>query len=303
MDNLTHSLIGAALGQMGLKRKTALAMPTLIIAANIPDIDAGCTIYGIESLAMRRGLTHGPIAMLILPVLLTAAMLWWDQYKRKSDPGRAAVRPGWLLALAYIGTLSHPAFDWLNTYGVRVLEPFSSQWFYGDTLFIIDVWLWIMLGLGVWMSLRRERNGRADWRRPAIAAVLGASLYILGNGVITGRAEALAATRLAALQGPKPDLVVASPIPIQFWKREMLWRGEGRYGFGDFDLFSGLSLTGKSRADGMDNPSISKVAQSDAAARAFLFWSRAPILLDGNLRDQRYLHPLALNQFSVPIDQ
>ncbi len=40
MDNLTHSLVGALFGQMGLKRKTGLAMPTLIIAANIPDIDA-----------------------------------------------------------------------------------------------------------------------------------------------------------------------------------------------------------------------------------------------------------------------
>ncbi|OYZ90135.1 MAG: hypothetical protein B7Y00_00205, partial [Sphingomonadales bacterium 17-56-6] len=44
MDNLTHSLVGALLGQMGLKRKTGLAMPTLIIAANIPDIDAITTL-------------------------------------------------------------------------------------------------------------------------------------------------------------------------------------------------------------------------------------------------------------------
>lgn len=64
MDNLTHSLIGAVLGQAGLKRKTGLAMPTLIIAANLPDIDATCTVFGMLSLAMRRGVTHGPIAML-----------------------------------------------------------------------------------------------------------------------------------------------------------------------------------------------------------------------------------------------
>ena len=61
MDNVTHSLVGALLGQMGLKRKTGLAMPTLIIAANIPDIDAGCTVLGTVSLAMRRGITHGAV--------------------------------------------------------------------------------------------------------------------------------------------------------------------------------------------------------------------------------------------------
>ena len=40
MDNLTHSLAGALLGQMGLKKLTGRAMPALIIGANIPDLDA-----------------------------------------------------------------------------------------------------------------------------------------------------------------------------------------------------------------------------------------------------------------------
>lgn len=79
MDNLTHSLVGAVLGQLGLKRKTGLAMPALILAANLPDIDAGCTLYGIESLAMRRGITHGPIALLVLPLLLWALLIALDR--------------------------------------------------------------------------------------------------------------------------------------------------------------------------------------------------------------------------------
>ena len=40
MDNLTHSLGGAVLGRMGLKRLSPRAMPALIIAANLPDIDS-----------------------------------------------------------------------------------------------------------------------------------------------------------------------------------------------------------------------------------------------------------------------
>ena len=52
MDNLTHSLAGAVLGQMGLKEKTGLAMPTLILAANLPDIDAACLAWldGVQHL-------------------------------------------------------------------------------------------------------------------------------------------------------------------------------------------------------------------------------------------------------------
>ena len=56
MDNLTHSLAGALLGQMGLKKLTGRAMPTLIIAANIPDLDAIASVLGTESLAIRRGM-------------------------------------------------------------------------------------------------------------------------------------------------------------------------------------------------------------------------------------------------------
>ena len=103
MDNLTHSLVGALLGQMGLKKKTGLAMPTLIIAANLPDIDAGCAIYGIESLSMRRGISHGPIALILLPIVLWGVMLAFDRWQArrgKRPAGRLPVHKGWLLVLA-----------------------------------------------------------------------------------------------------------------------------------------------------------------------------------------------------------
>ena len=103
MDNLTHSLVGALIGQMGLKRKTGLAMPTLIIAANLPDIDATCAIYGIESLSMRRGITHGPIAMVVLPLVLAGGLWWFDKWQAgrgKRPGGRAPVHFGWLFALS-----------------------------------------------------------------------------------------------------------------------------------------------------------------------------------------------------------
>ena len=61
MDNLTHSLIGALLGQAGLKRRTGLAMPALIIGANIPDVDAACFFWleGTEHLGFRRAILDG----------------------------------------------------------------------------------------------------------------------------------------------------------------------------------------------------------------------------------------------------
>ncbi len=46
MDNLTHSLVGLALAESGLRRRTALATATLVIGANVPDIDALIYLVG-----------------------------------------------------------------------------------------------------------------------------------------------------------------------------------------------------------------------------------------------------------------
>jgi inner membrane protein len=301
MDNLTHSLAGAVLGQMGLKRKTGLAMPALIIGANLPDIDAWTSLFGIESLAMRRGLTHGPIAIALLPIPLWALLLAWD--KRRPNAARLPVHRGWLLALAYIGTLSHPALDWLNNYGIRLLEPFSSQWFYGDTLFIIDIWVWVALIAGVWISIRREKRGASDWRNPAIASFGAICLYILANGLITGRAESQTHDHVREELKREPTLVVANAVPIKFWEREMVWRDSKDFGGGRFTLANGVSLDPTLRPIGMDNPLINQAKAADPAVRAFLFWSRMPVVrVEGKdlvITDQRFYDPLVRGRFTV----
>lgn len=305
MDNLTHSLVGALLGQAGLKRKTALAMPTLIIAANIPDIDAACLFWleGAEHLAFRRGITHGPLAMLVLPVLLWAVMLGWDRWRRRINAERPAVHKGWLLALAFIGTVSHPAMDWLNTYGVRLLEPFSSHWSYGDSIFIIDLWLWLGMATALWVSLRAERKGAANWSQAAGIAVIAASVYIFANGVITGLAEQRAAAELR-LKGIDNPLIVASPPPLAFWERDVFWRDEISYGQIQYSSFSSPVAVSVVTPHHAADPRLAAFAASNSEVRAFLFWARMPVARFGpdgtlTLTDQRYSHPLAIDRFRV----
>ncbi|MGD9810541.1 MAG: metal-dependent hydrolase [Sphingobium sp.] len=309
MDNLTHSMLGAVLGQTGLKRKSGLGMPALVIGANIPDVDATCTFFGTQSLAMRRGLTHGPLAMVLLPVILTGLLFLYDRWQGKHGrrpENRLPVRPGWLLLLALIGTLSHPAMDWMNSYGVRLLEPFSSRWFYGDVLFIIDPVLWVLMIGGYIWSRRAEKRGDGDWRqrgRVILTAVCG---YIFVNGAITGAAEAQAVRRLHD-NGMETDLVVANPVPGTFWRRDMLWRArDGRYGHYGYDLFSGIrpfEIDGKT---GMDNRMIASRVAASADARAFLFWSRMPIATFDRagtltLSDQRFSARLTRGSFVVTV--
>jgi len=310
MDNLTHSLVGALIGQMGFKRKTGLAMPTLIIAANIPDIDAVATLLGGQQhLALRRGLTHGPIAMLVLPLLLWGIMLWFDKWQKKRGKRpekRLALDKGWLLALAYIGCLSHPLFDWFNSYGIRLLEPFSSQWFYGDTLFIIDIWLWAALIAGVGMSQRRERLG-ANWRAPALVSFTAICAYILANGLISGRAEQLTAQAVQQKHDLVPTLIVANPVPVQFWKREMLWRDDRYYGQGSYIAFDDIRIDDTARPHYMGVEDKKAFAANVTAQSPFLFWARMPVaqIIDESDKkglkvfDQRFVDPMVGDRFSV----
>lgn len=148
MDPLAHSFAGAALAATGLRRATPLATAALLIGVNAPDIDA-ITMFMDDyvSLQHRRGWSHGVLAWVILPFLVTATLLIWDRFIRlQREPSKPPACAGRLLLLSFIGVLSHPALDWLNNYGIRLLMPFDDRWFYGDALFIIDPWVWVTLG-------------------------------------------------------------------------------------------------------------------------------------------------------------
>ncbi|MSR36004.1 MAG: metal-dependent hydrolase [Gemmatimonadetes bacterium] len=161
MDNLTHALVGAALAKSGLDRRVPLATTTLILAANAPDIDVFSYARGPWfALSFRRGITHGLPALLVLPFVVAGAMVAWDRWvRRRRDPDAAPAPFRELLLLSFIGLLTHPTLDWMNTYGMRWWLPFDGRWSYGDSLFIVDPWLWLLLGGAVALGARRTRRG------------------------------------------------------------------------------------------------------------------------------------------------
>lgn len=283
MDNLTHSLVGALIGQAGLKRKTGLAMPALIIGANIADIDGACMLLGdMQHLALRRGITHGPIAWVVLPLVLAGLLYAYDRWQAqerffgrgKRPEKRLPVRFGWLFVLALVGYLTHPALDWMNNYGVRLLEPFSSRWFYGDILFIIDIWLWVGLGFATWFSLRREKRG-GEWRRPARIALVAMLAYIGVNWGITAYDRAVYASHMTP-----GSRFISSPVPFAFWQRDQIM---GRYGEDWYiyrSQYPGGPIGGQQELVPPGQlclwPDMQELQRKDPDLSAFLFWSRAP---------------------------
>ena len=279
MDNLAHALAGAALAQAGLKKQTGLGVATLVIAANLPDIDALSALVG-RSLAWRRGWTHGPIALLVLPIVLVLAMVAFDRWQTrrgKRPRARLPVRGGWLLALAYVGILSHPPLDLLNTYGVRYLMPFSERCFYGDALFIIDIWFWIALGVGIWASRRRERMSAPRSTRPAVVASVAVAVYAVAMAAASAAAERFVARELAARGLAPPVTVLASPVPIDPFRRRIIFDTGDAYGFGDVRWTPALRLTLEPRLVPTNmNDSAIRAAARDQRVADFLYWSRLP---------------------------
>src|SRR3712207_5053379 len=130
MDNFTHSLAGWALGQTGLKRKTRKGLAALILGANMPDIEAFLGWVPWEPLATHRGFTHGLVGGVLLMPPVLAWLLWrldrWQQRHGHTFPSGLPMHVGWLVALSYIGAISHPLLDWQNTYAVQLLSPFDD---------------------------------------------------------------------------------------------------------------------------------------------------------------------------------
>ncbi|MGE3474388.1 MAG: metal-dependent hydrolase [Rhodospirillaceae bacterium] len=301
MDNLAHTLAGAALGQAGLKKKTGLGMATLMIAANLPDIDGVTMFMERGSLYFRRGWTHGPIALVVLPLLLAAAMFAFDRWQArrgKRPAARAPVHFGWLVGLAYIGTLLHPLMDFLNTYGIRCLMPFSERWFYGDALFIIDLWVWGALAVGVWLSRRKERWRGGDHPKPAVIALVVVVTYVSAMGIGGVWVEGYAAREVARQGLGTPITVVASPVPVNPFRRDVIFDLGGRYGFGAFAWAPApdLQLDPELVPTRMDDPAVARAAAHDVHIADFLYWSRLPFAdiirkdghIDVTVGDARY---------------
>jgi inner membrane protein len=252
MDPITHTLVGAALARSRVGRLGGLAPrlagAVLIAGANLPDVDvATYFVSGDFALEHRRGWTHGVLAMAVLPLLLAGLGLAWDRARsRRGSPAagaRARGRPAGrrppetaagaqpphlaagarararfepLLALAAIAVWSHSLLDWLNTYGVRFLAPFDWTWFYGDAVYIVDPWLWLVLG----GALILGRLGSPE--RTAAAGLALAALYAgaLVASTVAGRALVLDA--LESRSGWRVEDLMVGPEAVDPFHRQVV---------------------------------------------------------------------------------
>ncbi len=326
MDNLCHTLVGATIGECGARKWTPLATATLIIGANLPDIDA-LAYFGnhVTALGFRRGWTHGILAVALWPVLLAGAMWLYDSMRRLRRPGTGTNQAKFvpLLVLALLAVLSHPLLDFLNTYGVRFLMPFSSRWFYGDTLFIADPWVWIVLALGIVtgrvIARRHARRGAGGGGAIPTAAFVPARIaagLVLAYVVAMGFSGAWARRQVAdyeSARGMSGIGVMVAPVPADPLRRQLVLAVAGGYAIGRWDWTTTPHMGGPWRTiqSDADAPDARRAALTERGRR-FLSWSRLPVVVTGGrdgcpsgdvcIRDARY-DGQAWAEVAIPVPQ
>jgi inner membrane protein len=283
MDPVCHTLVGASLSATGLGRTTRFGCATLLVAANLPDIDAAAYFLSdTTAYAFRRGITHGLPALVVLPVALAAAVKAIDGLRPDGDCAASFTR---LLALAAVGVASHPALDWLNNYGMRWLMPFVDRWFYGDTLFIIDWLVWLVLVAGL-IAARALRGKPLPWRRrPAVIALALVVAYIGASFGLTQLAERAA---LAGV-GTAPRRIMASPVPLSPLQRNIVLEYDEEYRLGTVRFAPLPRFEADARAIAKGDPALLDRARETLEGRQFLSWARFPyaVVVEETARGER----------------
>lgn len=164
MDNLTHSFVGLAASKAGLEKLSPGATIVCLLAANAPDSDIVTLLGGRWTyLHHHRGITHSIVGALILGLALPLIVYFGDRLVARMRGRQPTVRLKGLLMASLAVIATHPFMDWTNNYGIRPFLPWSSQWFYGDFSFIIDPFLWMILGGSCFLLISKSKLQFGFW--------------------------------------------------------------------------------------------------------------------------------------------
>ena len=218
MDGLTHSLLGLTAAKAGLERLSPYTAAVCILSANAPDIDVVTGFFGDRwtVLLHHRGITHSVIGTLALGVLVPSIVWALERAFARWRRRRPRIKYRGLLLASVIAAVTHPLMDWTNNYGVRPLLPWNGRWFYGDLVFIIDPYLWLLLGSAAFLLTSNRRLKIVVW----LILGLGTTLFIF-------LAPTQRATGPVNLSAPRAiwivgllSLVLARAVGLEkrFWK-------------------------------------------------------------------------------------
>jgi len=192
MDNISHSVVGLAAGELvhrllpaeaeaqdhQLRRR--LLLIACWLASNFPDLDLVLTPLlpsPLGYLLHHRGHTHTLLYAIPQALLLAGLLCLWPA-ARSLLRHSAHARRGLGIAVC-AGFVLHLLMDYLNSYGIHPFHPFDSRWLYGDMVFILEPVFWIAFGVPMAMTVQR-----LPLRILLLALLAGAPLYFTAQAYL-----------------------------------------------------------------------------------------------------------------------
>jgi len=195
MDTITHALTGAVIGYTGFRQRGGrAALWTAIAASEFPDMDIVMAWGGAETyLRYHRSFTH---SALLLPfwAALVAGVFW-------AISGQKNFRL--LYSASAVSMASHLFLDWITSYGTELLWPLSDARIALSWVFIVDVYVWAALAIGLVAAIVTQR-----------AAVARVTLVVVGAFLLFCGASRAVALRRARVNAPPTVRLDAFPQPM-----------------------------------------------------------------------------------------
>lgn len=203
MFNTTHTLVGFAVAKLGADKWVRYGTATAVLASNLPDIDSIAGFWGWAAyLDHHRGLTHSVFGVPILALLFSSVMFFFSRNFSRT------------YIVALIAMATHPALDYLNSYGLRPWLPLNSTWYYGDIVFIFDPYLDAILLIG----LLAARSWQQRTKTVTATAILIAMAYVAARVELHMMVAARVAEYVKQNHGVEKWAVQPHALGSQLWE-------------------------------------------------------------------------------------
>ncbi len=253
MDPVTHGLTGALISNLFPRKKATLAMA--VLASLAPDLDYISRLWGLDIfLRYHRGITHGIVALAVVPFLLGLM-------------GRWSARKNLLFYsfLAYVCYGVHIAMDLTTQYPTRVLSPLDWTAYSLDLAFIIDPYVTGAILLALILTFRKE-NGK---RLITLFCILFLVSYMAGRFYLKGLVENYLRSQLDEYH------YRLCPLPNDFFRWWFVTRSDNVYKVGFVDLFTRTVCVKRVFKYSEDAPEI-KESKQLRTVKNFLYFAKAP---------------------------
>lgn len=158
MEPFTHAFTSLAIAQAGKDRLPRFGTAMLIVAGLAPDLDYTSYILGPEAfLRFHRTALHSLAGAAVTAGVVAAAFCVADRRvpPKKNIQVKAAPPLTFPAALpiCVVGVASHILLDLASGIGVQLLWPFYGHWSAWDLVTNFDLWILVLLVLGLLLPL------------------------------------------------------------------------------------------------------------------------------------------------------